>query len=243
MITPKMIAEKTMTPEKKGLAHNDIIAFYVGRNLSYIFTIPFLYTNIRPDTISRISLIPTIIGFLIQIFTKSKIGLLIACLFYFIQDMFDGIDGNVARYRGQFSTYGSVWDAMSGYFMGCLCFLGTGVSAAHFEGALGTIIPKELYIILGAITGMAVIFPRLVMHKAITTAGKTETISEIKDKQNFGLIQIIALNLSSTAGGVQVLRLFAIICNIQDLYIICYCIFFLIMAVYTINKALKEKKQ
>lgn len=242
MITPKMIAEKTMTPEKRGLAHNDIIAFYVGRNLSYAFTIPFLYTNIRPDTISKISLIPTIIGFWIQIFTKSKVGLLIACLLYFIQDMLDGVDGNVARYKGQFSTYGSVWDAMSGYFMGCLCFLGTGVSASHFDGVLGSIIPKELYIILGAITGMAVIFPRLVMHKAITTAGKTRSISEIKDKQNFGLIQIIALNLSSTAGGVQVLRLFSIIWNIQDVYIICYCVFFVTVAIYTINKTLKEKQ-
>ena len=241
MITAKQIEEKTMTPEKRAIACHDYIAFYIGRKLSYYFTIPFLYTNIRPDTISKISLIPTIIGFLIQITTKSKLGLLVACLFYFIQDMLDGVDGNIARYRKQFSKYGSVWDAMSGYLMGCLCFLGTGVSAAHFNGLLGNSIEKEIYIVLGALTGIAVIFPRLVMHKAITTAGKSESISEVKDREKFGIIQILALNLSSTAGLVQVLRLIAILINIQDLYIICYFVFFVALAIYTIVVSLREK--
>lgn len=43
MITPKDIENKTMSPEKRKSAKNDYFAFYVGRPLSYILTIPFLY--------------------------------------------------------------------------------------------------------------------------------------------------------------------------------------------------------
>ena len=42
MITPKDIENKTMSPEKRKSAKNDYFAFYVGRPLSYILTIPFL---------------------------------------------------------------------------------------------------------------------------------------------------------------------------------------------------------
>ena len=55
MITPKEIEQKTMSPEKRVSAKNDFFAFYVGRPISYVLTIPFLYTNISPNTVSVIS--------------------------------------------------------------------------------------------------------------------------------------------------------------------------------------------
>ena len=70
MITIKDIADKTMTPEKRESAKNDLIAFYVGRPLSYVFTIPFLYTNISPNAISILSIVPVIAGF-IRVFRAS----------------------------------------------------------------------------------------------------------------------------------------------------------------------------
>ena len=42
MITPKDIEEKTMSPAKRAMAHNDYFAFYIGRPISYLLTIPFL---------------------------------------------------------------------------------------------------------------------------------------------------------------------------------------------------------
>ena len=44
MITPKDLENKTMSPEKRKSAKNDYFAFYVGRPLSYILTIPFFVT-------------------------------------------------------------------------------------------------------------------------------------------------------------------------------------------------------
>ena len=43
MITPKEIEQKTMSPEKRKSAKNDYFAFYIGRPLTYVLTIPFLY--------------------------------------------------------------------------------------------------------------------------------------------------------------------------------------------------------
>ncbi|MEO3696333.1 hypothetical protein ABGW24_13310 [Lactococcus lactis] len=34
MITPKMIADKTMTPAKRKIAYNDFFAFYIGGSVA-----------------------------------------------------------------------------------------------------------------------------------------------------------------------------------------------------------------
>ena len=42
----KDLAEKTMTEEKRAQAKNDIFAFYIGRPISYVLTVPFLKMGI-----------------------------------------------------------------------------------------------------------------------------------------------------------------------------------------------------
>ena len=72
MVTPKMIEKETMNSEKKKTAKNDYFAFYIGRPLSYVLTIPFLYTNITPNTMSIFSVFPLIIGFILIYLAKTK---------------------------------------------------------------------------------------------------------------------------------------------------------------------------
>ena len=57
----KDMAQKTMTPEKRKQAKNDFFAFYIGRPLSYVLTVPFLKLKIKPNTVSLISIFPSII--------------------------------------------------------------------------------------------------------------------------------------------------------------------------------------
>lgn len=66
MITPKDIAQKTMTPEKRASAKNIYFAFFIGRSLSNTLTIPFLYANIPPNTVSLLLIIPLIIDFILM---------------------------------------------------------------------------------------------------------------------------------------------------------------------------------
>lgn len=243
MITPKEIANKTMNPEKRAIAKNDYFAFYIGRPISYIFTIPFLYTKLMPNTISLLSIIPLIIGFITFYLANSKGALILGWILFFLWNILDGVDGNVARYKKQFSKIGSVYDAMSGYVAMVLTFFSMGITAAHFGGVLENFvnIDKNIYIILGSLSGVFVIFPRLVMHKAISTMMDVEAVKSVKDKENFSIIKIIALNLGSVTGGAQVLMIIAILFNIMDLYTIGYFIFNLLIMIVSIYSVLKNR--
>ena len=54
----------------------------------------------------------------------------------------------------------------------------------------------------------------------------------VKDKSEYGFVKLVALNLTSTAGLVQVLMLIAVIFNIMDLFTIGYFVLnFMVMVV------------
>ena len=243
MITVKEIANKTMNSEKKAMAKNDYFAFYVGRPISYVFTIPFLYSGLTPNIISLLSIIPLIIGFVIFCFSTMKSSLVIGWIMFFLWNILDGVDGNVARYKKQFSKIGSVYDAMSGYLAMVLTFFSMGISSAHFVGIVDRFVTvdKNIYIILGALSGIFVIFPRLIMHKAISTMMNTEYVKSIKNKNEFSVVKIIALNLGSVTGGAQVFMLISIMLNIMDLYTVGYIIFNLLIMIVSIYSILKNK--
>lgn len=234
MITPKQIEKATMSEEKKKIARNDFFAFYIGRPLSYVLTIPFLYTNISPNTISLISIVPVIIGFLLMCIGNTKPVLYLGWMMFFLWNLLDGVDGNVARYKKQFSKMGSVYDAMSGYIAMVLSFFGWGVAAYHNSGVLSKCIniPGESFIILGALSGIFVIFPRFIMHKALTTLGDVNFMNSVKDKSEYSLAKVIALNLTSIAGFVQVFMLLAIALNMLDVFTAGYFVLnFLVLVV------------
>ena len=240
MITPKQIANKTMSPEKRKSASNDYFAFYIGRPLSYVLSIPFLYTNISPNAISLISVIPILIGFVLMYIGQSKTTLVVGWLMFFLWNLFDGVDGNVARYKKKFSKMGSVYDAMSGYIAMVLSFFAWGIAAAHNPGITQGIInlPLDLYIVFGALSGVFVIFPRLVMHKAITTLGDEKALGSVKDKSKYGVAKLIALNLTSISGFVQVLMLIAVLTETADLFTIGYFILNLLVCVVSLKSVL-----
>ncbi len=183
MITPKDIENKTMSPEKRKSAKNDYFAFYVGRPLSYILTIPFLYTNISPNAVSLISIIPIIIGFALMCIGNTRAVLIVGWLMFFLWNLLDGVDGNIARYKRQFSKMGSVYDAMSGYIAMVLSFFGWGVAAAHNPGLFQNIVqlPLDSYIVPGALSGIFVIFPRFDgWHDIVWAYAKQFNIDKLK---------------------------------------------------------------
>lgn len=233
-----------MTPQKKAMAKNDLFAFYIGRPLSYVLTIPFLYTNISPNTISIISIVPAVFGFLAACAAKTKAGMIASWLMFFLWNLLDGVDGNVARYKKQFSKLGSVYDAMAGYIASALMFFAAGIMAAHSKGPLidRGLIGAEALIICGGLIAIVDLLPRLVMHKAVTTMMDKEAVKDVMDKADYGLVKTIALNLRSCAGGAQFLLLVAILLNILDLYTVCYLLFNTAVMIMSLRSVLKEDK-
>ncbi|VLC75666.1 WciO [Streptococcus pneumoniae] len=230
----KDIERKTMSPAKKAMAKNDYFAFYVGRPLSYLLTVPFVKTNITPNQISYLSIIPLIVGFIIMIFTTDFVVLLLAWFLFFLWNLLDGVDGNLARYREQYSKDGSVVDAMAGYVAMVLTYFGAGIVAAHLNDS-------DIYIILGALSGISLIFSRLVMHKYINTVAQDESVSSIKDKSDFNTIKILALNMTSITGIPQVLLLLTILTNQWVLFTLVYFTINFLLMIFSLYSLFKKE--
>lgn len=225
MITPKDIEARTMSPAKRASAKNDYFAFYVGRPLSYILTVPFLYTKMTPNQVTILSIVPIIIGFVLAYVGQSTTAFAWSWSCFFLWNLLDGVDGNMARYRKQFSKMGSVYDAMAGYIAMVLCPFAWGIIASHIDnGCLSGVvdIPSDLYIVLGALSGIFVIFPRFIMHKAMTTVGVEEGTPSVKVKENYSPIKVIGLNLVSVSGFMQVFMLLCVFFKTYDIFTIAY---------------------
>jgi hypothetical protein len=106
--------------------------------------------------------------------------------------------------------------------------------AAHNSGLFKSVVKftMDFFIILGVLSGIFVIFLHFVMHKAITTLGDQGSMKSVKDKSEYGFVKLVALNLTSIAGFVQVLMPIAVVFNIMELFTIGYFILnFMVMVV------------
>lgn len=234
----KDLAEKTMTEEKRAQAKNDIFAFYIGRPISYVLTVPFLKMGISPNTVSFLSLFPSIIGFFLIGFGNTMTLKIVGWCMFFLWNLLDGVDGNIARYKKQFSKNGALWDATSGYVAMVLSFYSMGIGC--FYGDFTRLaISKEICIVLGGLSAILVIFPRLIMHKRISSMGEDKNAKEYKDKSSYGILKVIALNLISISGFVQVLMLLSIIFKFMDVFTVAYFVINLLICIVSVRKLLK----
>jgi hypothetical protein len=121
-------------------------------------------------------------------------------------------------------------------------FYAGGIMAAHSSGPLvrGGLITAEALVICGGLTAIVDLLPRLVMHKAVTTTMDKDAVKEVMDKADYGIVQTVALNLRSCAGGAQALLLVAILLNITDLYTVCYLLFNTAVMAVSLRSVLKE---
>lgn len=242
MITYRDVENKVMPPEKRAESKNDFFSFYVGRKISYLMTIPFLYSSIQPNTITWISIMMLIIGFPVFCVASNRTTLLLGWLLFFLWSLFDAIDGNVARYKKQFSKMGDIYDTTGGYAAIALMYFAAGIGAAHNPGILNSILDfkGEILIILGGLSSILGIFPRLIMHKVISSFMDKGVVDGINDKSSYGVIKIIALNISSVTGGSMVFLLLAILLGCMDLYTVCYFVLNLLKMVVSLNSIFRS---
>ena len=246
MITARDIAKKTMTPEKKKGAKYDIFAFYVGRPISYVLSVPFVNLHVRPNVISLMSFIPSLIGFVLLGFGQSMKIRLIGSLFFLLWNFMDGIDGNTARYFDQPSKMGRLWDATAGYIATMLLYFAMGLSVVNVEvpssSLLNDSIFQDIYFVaMGGLTSINMMFYRLVMHKKSLLYGKDADSGLISDKNTYSLPMIIALNLTSTAGFVQVFMIIAVVTGYVREFVLVYFLVQLMITIKTLFSTLSLK--
>lgn len=222
MITPREIAKKTMTESKRQEAKNDLFSFYIGRPLTYVLTVPFLYTKISPNAVTFISILCSLAGFVMCCVADTCILLTVSWILFFMWSMFDGVDGNIARYRKQYSKLGTVYDTMGGYISILGMLLGVGIAAYHNPVLLDRWFSYDNYryllIIAGALSSIFDMFPRLMLHNIKSTLKDKANVDNVSDKSKYNFFEIVALNITSPSGGMMVLFIISIWTQTLDIF-------------------------
>lgn len=174
MIKYKELINKTMPPDKKAKASRCIIGHYLIRLISNIISIPLIERKVIPVTVTILSGFFVLIAYVPFSFISGGVGFWIGWLSILIWNILDGVDGNIARYNNQCSGMGELWDAAVGWFATITFYVGMGYVAYYHPGGLFNEIclPNTVYLILGFVSSMCWIFPRLVMHKKKAIMGE-----------------------------------------------------------------------
>lgn len=220
----KELRKKTLPEDKKEEVKTDIIAYYIIRPLGDIFTYPFLKMKISATTVTKISAIFAILMYIVFLAGSSTLGYLIAILLLFIWDILDAVDGNIARFTDTCSPRGGLWDATVGWVATYFFFSAMGIVAFKENSIFKfEFIPQYIYIICGFLSGMGLIFPRLVMHKKAGLFG-SENIKKDKDRKNYGIIKKVIFNITSVNGLAMIFFVISIYTKTSNICTLIYCV-------------------
>ncbi len=209
------------------------------RPLSVFVTKLFLNTKVKPTQITAFSLLCSLAGFFVLSFTHTMPLKVLGWFLFFAWAVLDGVDGNYARCSNQCSQLGDLWDTTGGYAAMVLMYFSCGIVAFYDFNSVSLIEPYW-YLIFGGATAIFSIFPRLVMHKKKSYGNNSEAVRELSDKKTFGPSQIVAMNLVSPSGFMQIILLFGILFHITNLLILFYFIVNLEIMGLSLYKLLKQ---
>lgn len=210
------------------------------RPLSVLTTKPLLGTEIKPTQITALSILCSLAGFFILSFNHAMPLKIFGWFLFFTWAVLDGVDGNYARCTNQCSQLGDLWDTTGGYAAMVLMYLSCGIVAFYDTNFISFCDPY-VFIILGGATAIFSIFPRLVMHKKKSYGVGSDSIKSLSDKKTFGLSEIVAMNLVSPSGFMQVILLVCIILHITNVFICLYFAANFVIMSLSLKKLLKHE--
>lgn len=238
-MTYKEIYEIAMPVAKRKEEKLNIWVTIAVRPLSVLLIKPLINSKVKPTTITKWSVLCSIIGFVSLSISHSILYSLIGWLFFFAWAVLDGVDGNLARCTNQCSPLGDLWDTMGGYAAMVLMYFGAGIAAFH-DVCLFDFLDRSYYIVLGGATAIMSIFPRLVLHKKKSSGIESKAVRDLSDKQSFSLAKVIGMNLVSPSGALQLVLLAAIFTHTLNIFIAVYCAINLGIMMLSLRTLLKE---
>lgn len=222
--------------EKVHIDNIDIWVRLVIRPLSYIFTWLFLKLKVSANQATAFSAVVSVVGSLFLLFgDRSSITVGLIIMNFWI--VFDCIDGNISRVTKTASKKGMFFDGISGYLYITLLYLSLGVSAYH----LTEYDANYLFLIFGFSTSILVILPRLINHKMSVIFNSNG--SEISEKNSYGVIMIIGLNVAGAAGLANPLMIVFFFLNHLDWYVFIYFIIHLCIGLYSFFTTMKTVRK
>lgn len=236
----KQIYNLAVPVKKRKEERWNLFAHFIGRPLSVLLTIPLTKTGIRPVTITKLSILSLLIGSILVSININITITIIGWFFFFLWNILDGVDGNLARSTNQCSNIGDLWDTTGGYSAMVLTYFSAGI-AAYFDISNLAFCENYLLLIMGGATSIMSIFPRLIMHKKKNYGTDSKDIRTLTDKTNFGIKQIIAINFISPSGFLQIIFLLAIVFHFLNIFIASYTMINLFIMVVSLTSLLSTK--
>lgn len=238
-MTYKEIYEIAMPVAKRKEEKLNIWVTIAVRPLSVLLIKPLITSKIKPTTITKISVLSSMVGFFFLAFSNSLCYSLVGWLFFFIWAVLDGVDGNLARCTNQCSPLGDLWDTMGGYAAMVLMYFSAGIAAFH-DVSYYDFCASENNLIFGGATAIMSIFPRLVLHKKKSSGIDSKSVKALSDKQNFSVSKVVAMNLVSPSGALQLMLLGAIIGHVLNFFIAIYFVINLFIMIISLKGLLKD---
>jgi phosphatidylglycerophosphate synthase len=220
------------SPEKRKIDMMDIWVFIVVRPLSFVLTYLLMKLKVTANQATFLSFCLSIIGSILlatQSHTQTLVGLIVMNLWI----VFDCVDGNIARTTGKSSLYGEFLDGISGYAYTSLLYLALATNVV-----IQNPINNWWVLILGAMTSIFTILPRLIEHKA---NNMFETYKRgITDKSTYSLFHVIGLNVAGMAGLSNPLMIVFFLLGSLKWYIVLYFFIHGGIAILSILKTIKN---
>ena len=238
-MTYREARERILTEEKHAEDRQNILVEKVIRPASICLTLPFISRGTAPTTVTKASLAASTLGFFLLAFGGSRTVRVLGWLALFTWAVLDHVDGNLARCTGRCTALGDLWDTMAGYAAMVYIYSGAGMAAFNDVNAL-PLFPGHWYLVLGGMTAVFSIFPRLVMHKKKSSAVADGAVAALSDKSSFGFVRKAALNLLSPVGFLIVFLGAAIVFRGLGLFITVYFFLNLMMMLAALRSLLKE---
>lgn len=236
----KEVYNRCMPADKRKKERMNIWVALVVRPLSVLLTIPLINTRARPSDITILSIIFSIVGFILFIFGYDNLTMkIVGWLCFFVWAILDGVDGNLARCQHTSSALGELWDSVGGYAAMVLIYLSAGI-AAFYDKNLMAFCEDYLLILLGGICAVASIFPRLIMHKKNNILPEKMTNSGLNHKESFNTKEMVVMNFISVSGFMQVIFLACILTHTLNLFISLYCCINVIVMLLSLRILMKE---
>jgi len=153
-------------------ARSDLVAnlwlYLALRPISFHLTPLFISLGFSANAVTALGFIPLLSGLVfILLGAASRFNFIVGAALLNIWLLSDCIDGNIARFRGENSKFGRLFDHIAGLILDVslpVC-LGLGLCLAsneHSTLALGLDIPGWFWLLAGAVTSSAGIFRKVV---------------------------------------------------------------------------------
>lgn len=234
----KEVYEIAVPKKKREMEKWNLFAANIGRPLSVMMTVPLVNSRIKPITVTFWSVVAALIGALFLTFGNAVCWSVVGLLFFFLWNLLDGVDGNLARCQNACSKRGELWDAFGGYAALVLTYI--SVSVASYNDVNDVFLfDKHWILVLGGLTSSLAIFPRLIFQKKLNLGIDENKTNELRDKKNFDIKQIIALNIISATGLMQPIILVCIITHTLSYFILTYFFIHTIITTVSLIKLLK----